>query len=395
MDALVTTPSAGRAEVLSTLAGQDAAEWDAIAHPEHTIQRHGYLRALETAAINDCQYRFFTFRGTDGVLLAHSCFYAITTELDLFLPRRSWLASVIRMARRVLPRFLAFRSIECGVPAALGHTLAFHPRVDTAERRRIVDALADAMIDFAETEGAGLLVARDFLPAEMELPEALAGKGYRRARNLATNQIRITWRSFDEYLASLRHRYRQPIKRDLQRAHEAGLRREDVHDFAPFAARMADLLGEVRKRSSAYERERLGPEFFVSLAASAGDAVSVRLYWLGRELVGFLLTHFGDRVAAPTYMGIDYQYNEQFPLVFNVYYDCIRDAIERGMSVLDFGIANYEVKAKLGARCVPLYVYLRHRRPWLTVPLCWMFDRMTPRHQTIDRHIFHETADAR
>jgi hypothetical protein len=111
------------------------------------------------------------------------------------------------------------------------------------------------------------------------------------------------------------------VRLNLARAKRAGLRIERVQEFASMAAEMARLWRLTHLRSTAYQREVLGPDYFENLAARLGDRTFATFLWLGSRLVGFTLYLLDDTVLVPSYIGIDYAYNDEAALVFNAYYD--------------------------------------------------------------------------
>ena len=71
---------------------------------------------------------------------------------------------------------------------------------------------------------------------------------------------------------------------------------------------------------------------------------------------GCLTSHFA---------GIDYGRHRETAAYVGLLQELVRIAIATGCRWVDFGQNSYYLKARMGARCTPLYVYLRHRRPIL------------------------------
>ena len=384
----------GGATVVDSLDQIDGAEWDSILLPNRLAQSHRFHRALAASKINDCDYRYFRYRDAGGRLAAQCSFYAISTPLDLFLPRSNPAARVLAGVRRLYPRFLDFRVVECGGPTTLGYPVAFRAGVVGEERRDIWRALVRAMESFAAEKKAGLLVVRDF--REDERPDAapLVEQGFACVPNLENTVLRMRWATFDEYLGSLRAHYRRQIRLNLARAERAGLRLERVRDFAPWASEMARLWRLTHLRSTAYQREVLGPDYFENLAARLGDRTFATFLRLGSRLVGFTLYLLDDTVLVPSYIGIDYAHNEEAALVFNAYYDWVRTGIDLRVPLMSLGITTYEPKLRLGATIEPLAIFMRYRRPGLTPALAAAYRWMTPRQSRTRHDVFVTRATA-
>jgi predicted N-acyltransferase len=374
--------------VVDSLEHIDGAEWDSILLPNRLAQSHNFHRALACSKINDCDYRYFRYRDASGRLLAHCSFYAVSSPLDLFLPRSHPASLALRGARALHPRFLVFRTVECGSPTTLGYPVAFRAGVPAEQRRDIWHALIRSMESFAAGKKADLLVVRDFREDERSTAAPLIELGFACVPNLENTVLRMRWGTFDEYLGSLRAHYRRQVRLSLARAQRAGLRIERVRKFAPMAAEMARLWRLTYLRSTAYQREVLGPDYFENLAACLGDRTFATFFWLGTRLVGFTLYLLQDTVLVPSYIGIDYAYNDEAAIVFNAYYDWVRTGIDLGVPVMELGITTYESKLRLGAEIERLAIFIRHRRPGLTPAIAAAYRWMTPRQSRTRHNVF-------
>jgi hypothetical protein len=168
----------GGAPVVDSLERVDGAEWDSILLPNRLAQSHRFHRALASSKINDCDYRYFRYRDASGRLVAYCLFYAISTPLDLFLPRSSPATRVLTGVRLLYPRFLDFQMVECGSPTTLGYPVAFRVGVSAEQRREIWRALIRSMESFAAEKKADLLVVRDFREDERPTAAPLVEQGF-------------------------------------------------------------------------------------------------------------------------------------------------------------------------------------------------------------------------
>jgi predicted N-acyltransferase len=378
----------GGATVVDSLARVDGTEWDSILLPNRLAQSHRFHRALAASKINDSDYRYFRYRDAGGRLVAHCSFYAISTPLDLFLPRSSPAARVLAGVRSLYPGFLRFRVVECGSPTTLGYPVAFRAGLAPEERREIWHALVRSMESFAAEKQADLLVVRDFREDERPTAAPLVEQGFACVPNLENTVLRMRWATFDEYVGSLRAHYRRQVRLNLARAERAGLRLERVRDFAPLASEMARLWRLTHLRSTTYQREVLGPDYFENVAACLGDRTFAGVLRLGSRLVGFTLYLLDDTVLVPSYIGIDYAQNDEAALVFNAYYDWVRTGIDLGVPLMSLGITTYESKLRLGAEIEPLGIFIRYRRPGLTPALAAAYRWMTPRQSRARHNVF-------
>ena len=371
-----------KAEVLDSIAQIDAGEWDAIVPAGELICTHRYLRAVERSGINDCRFHYPVVY-QDGRLVAHGCAYAISSELDIFVRGRA--KRLIAAVRRVCPRFLVFRAIECGTPVAMGTTLSYAEGVD---RGAALTAILDSLEAVARRERMPAVLLRDFFPSDLAFYDSLLGRGYTRAANLSRALLETPWKSFDDYLASLRRKYRYRVKEHRRRLVRPEVTVEFATRFAHLAEELAGLWRNVYDHATEYRRERLTPEFFRRIDEGLGEESGVVLIRVGGRLAAFMLLLFAGPRMTSLYCGMDYALNEEYALYFNLFYESILAGLARGMKEFDLGPTSLETKKALGGVPQPVFVYLRYRNPVGNAVIPRAFAALAPRDRTPPRRAF-------
>lgn len=96
-----------------------------------------------------------------------------------------------------------------------------------------------------------------------------------------------------------------------------------------------------------------------------------------------MLLFFDDETVTPIFCGLDYAFNREYAVYFNLFYKSIEVAIDSRMKDIDLGITTLVPKAELGAEIVPLYMYMKHRNPALNRIVPRLFEIMTPAQPTV------------
>ena len=377
-----------RVEVLSSLEEVAPEAWNAIVGPDGLIRTHGYLLAIERSRVNECRHRYFVCRGEHGEILAHAGYYLIANRLDLFVPKGSRLARVLAFVRKFAPDVLTLRTLECGTPTALGHTISFSTRLSQSDRSRILGLLVDAMDSDCRVLDAAAIVIRDFRDDELAAFSSFVGAGFQLVPNLDNTTFAVRWASFEEYLRALSGRYRRTIRHEMKLAAEAGVRCEHVVDFSAHAEDMARLWTLTAQNAREYQREVLDADYFRNLNGCEPGRTSATLFRIGDTLVAFVMYLEDETVLTPVYIGVDYTYNRKAALVFNTYYDMIRRGIETGKRTIKLGNTAYDTKLRIGARLEPLRMYVRHRSHRLTRPIAALFRWMAPQQGRVSWNVF-------
>ena len=369
-------------DILGSVGELDATVWDAIVPPGELLCTHRYLRAVEESGINDCRFHYPVVYD-NGRLVAHGCAYAISSELDIFVrgPAKRLLAAV----RRVWPRFLVFRAIECGTPVAMGTTISYAPGAD---RGAALAAMIDGLEAVARRERMPAVLLRDFFPSDLAFYDSLLGRGYTRAPNLSRALLVVRWRSFDGYLDSLRRKYRYRVKEHRRRLARPEVTVEFATRFAHLAEELAGLWRNVYDRAAEYRRERLTPEFFRRIDEGLGEESGVVLIRVGGRLVAFMLLLFSGPRMTSLYCGMDYALNEEYALYFNLFYESLLVGLGRGVEEFDLGPTSLETKKALGGVPQPVFVYLRYRSALGNAVIPRLFTALAPRDRTAPRRAF-------
>ena len=364
----------------------DEKEWDSIVEKNRLICTHSYIKAIEQSNINDCRY-FYPVFYDKGEIVAHTSIYFISTELDLFA--KGFLKNTIDIIRRGWKGFFILRSIECGTPVSLGNTISFKEGVDRVE---IMNLLCAETERIAADIGAPVLLFRDFYDHETGFFDLLKKRGYSRINNLPNTKIEIKWKSFDDYLSSMRSQYRYKVIDRMNAFRTGGFSMEVVRDFSLYADDLERLCKNVYDNAKEYKRERLPAEFFKSINTHLEQRSAVILIRRDSVIVGFTLLFFDHETLIPIFSGLDYDYSKEYAVYFNLLYKIVEVAIESGKKEVDLGITTLVPKKEIGADVVPLHMYMKHSKRIYNRIVPKLFSLMTPQDTSTPRSVFKRTA---
>lgn len=163
--------------------------------------------------------------------------------------------------------------------------------------------------------------------------------------------LSLPFKSFEEYVSSLRSDYRNRAKKVLKKSSSLQIRFIDnTKEFTDKHYRMyRNVQGKSRVRIETLSKEYfMGEQFKVFVAEKDGEAVGfVQLLENGEELIF-------------EFVGVDYDYNEQYSVYHRMLFEIIRYGIENGFKTIDFGQTADDIKLKLGSEYTYLYAALHH-----------------------------------
>jgi predicted N-acyltransferase len=336
----------------------DATAWDSIIGTNALVRSHAYLAAIESSSINDCKHFYPVISNPSGIVVAHASVYTITTDFSQLLP--SVLRSVCGIVRRRWVRFLQIKITECASPLSASHGISFSSDDDPVLLIREISMAIEAV---AKSENSPLIVIRDFLTSERTRFDSLLTSGYNLVSNMPLARIRIRWRSYDEYLASMRARYRKDVKRRLMSAERRGQKVSTITAFGCDAALWVRQVRTVFEHTKGFKREVISSDYYEHMDRNLGDkSVLVAAMREGRFVAHGMVLH-DDTATIATYFGRDpgAANQEWFQLVNEV----IRIGIDRKSEFINLGLGSYDAKTNVGADIEPLYVYSKSTVPFV------------------------------
>jgi predicted N-acyltransferase len=332
----------------------DVAEWDEIVGEGCFFQTHSALSFLEQD-LAGCRPRYLTFRTGEGRLAGHVAAYTMGTDLLIF--SRGRLKAAVDRIRRLVPGCLTARVLECGCPLAPGNPLSLRKGVDFAD---VAGPLVRALDTIAAEEGIRLILMRDFREEEMSSLASLETLGFNRISNLPTTELEIRWASFDQYVAAMRSHHRVNLLRRLRIARRRGLTVRLRRDFSGLAEQLARQWRNVHDRAKEYRREQLGSEFYRGVEEALGRRCQLLEVLDGETLVAHALIAVDRATLAWLFFGRgdgEIRDGAYFLAMARIIELAIEERVER----IEMGLTTYFAKLDVGARMVPLWMFLRFR----------------------------------
>jgi predicted N-acyltransferase len=289
---------------------------------------------------------------------------AMILELVKDIDRENSVAQAILGGNRLghsLFTNLFLPNLAAGVPHGYGGQLLVDSNGDAGWRAKIARTLVAEAEALSESFGAPLWFP-NVLATDKLLLETLHQADYLSTRYLPLAEIAIDWDTFDDYVASLKHRSQNVVKdirRERNRCRAAGVTFEEPSDLSNSDSKLVEMASEtyLRHGNSRFPFSRgffsalhhqLGPNFLVCLASKSGHPL------------GFVtMLSDGDTAWADSY-GLDYAHPDSKFVYFNLVYQWpIRKAIELGLKRIVFGRGQYELKSRRGCTLIDSYLLVK------------------------------------
>ena len=371
-------------KIYRSIAEVNADQWDAIVDKDCIFCTYRYVEALEKSGFNENRCYYLAIYDGDEII-AHASAYLMSAELDLFAGE--FVKKITNLVRRKWKDFLVLRSIECGPPIALGNALSFKDGVDRAQALQLI---CQGIEGLAKELGMRFILFRDFYDHDMKFFDLLKERGYMKIHNLPNTNIKIKWKSFDEYLDSMRSNYRRKIIKRMDACAKANISIEVMKNLSDHTHELKRLYDNVYDQAKEYKRERLSGAFFQNIGKYFGGKAIILSAMKEGKLIGYMFLFISGKTMISAFPGLDYDYNKEHCIYFNLFYKSIELAIETGMDEIDTGITTLNPKRDMGCNVGTLNMYMRHSNPFLNKILPLLFDMITKPDTSKPRNVFKE-----
>ena len=310
-----------QARIARSLAGVDAAAWNALPGAEAPFLRHEFLLALEetgcATAETGWDARHILLHHDDGRLAAAMPLYLKPHSWGEFVFDFAWADAYHRAGLADYPRLVS----------AVPFTPATGPRLLAAgsDRRRLLDA------------ARGLLQETDLSSLHVLFPAAEDRECLEDAGLMPRLDCQFHWRnegfaSFEEFLAGFTSEKRKKLRRERRRVAEAGIACRTVtgRDLDP---RLIDSIHHLHAITFARHGHApyLNRAFFGRIAASLPDALVVELAEMDGEPVACSISLRGRDALYGRYWGASGEFHSlHFELCYyrGIEY-CVREGLAR------------------------------------------------------------------
>jgi predicted N-acyltransferase len=318
-----------------------------------------YILAVENAMAAECGFRHVMIRDQDDRLVATACLCSYSVDGGVLAEGDA--KKITDVISRFAPVLLRTHVLLCGLPVSSGSShLRFAPHAD---RKAVLQHLEGIVRAFAREKNSHCVVYKEFSSEEFDDVAYLEDLGYRRADSLPMNCVPAEFQSFDDYLSRIGSAKRRSIRRSQEKFASFGFQVEHRTGGQGAAELYTDevhALYEAVLSRATVRFENLPAEYFRELARQLPDNSLFTFVSREGRIVGFAATLLSEGLFDQMFIGLDYDLNRECDLYFNIFYEAMRAAFERGPRRIYVGQTSDDFKhQKLSTFQIPLRIYAK------------------------------------
>lgn len=227
----------------------------------------------------------------------------------------------------------------------------------------VFEILGDCLEDYAdEIKNVDLVVLKD-LKQQWHFAEGLMAEN--QFNTIQSEPVMIldldkNWTSFNDYLSSLKTKFRTKAKSAFSKSQYLTSKELDVEEIAENLSKMKVLYGNVESNAS-FNICALNLDTYYQFKKELGQNFIIKAYYLNNEMVGFLTAMRQENSLDAHFVGIDYNFNKEHAIYQRMLYDYIDFGISQKVKSINFGRTATEIKSTVGAKPYLLPSYIKHR----------------------------------
>jgi len=344
--------------IRETIRQCNADEWDEIVRASLSgiLMSHGFVAAVEEAFENQARFAHAVVYA-DGRAVACGSFCAFPIDLNLLAD--GFARRITEILSKPVPSLMRKKIVFCGLPVSVGAKhLAIAPG---ARHEDVLRTMHEIAVSLARREHAPYIVFKEFPDEDRQKMDFLHQLGYRRFSSPAMNTFGRQFADMGSYVAALRSRYRQCVRKSLDKSRAADLRYERLTDtgtilrlYSPSLHRLYEAVA----LSSTHRLELLPLSFFHGLARHLSGLVGLTLVYAGDRVAAFNWNLLHEGVYHFLFAGLDYDLNPSLDLYFNLMYAEMDYAFRAGAETLVFGQTADDFKLRLGCTQERRFFYI-------------------------------------
>ncbi|MGB1041446.1 MAG: hypothetical protein ACPGVD_11275 [Flavobacteriales bacterium] len=172
--------------------------------------------------------------------------------------------------------------------------------------------------------------------------------------------IHESWKSKDDYLFSLKTKYRTRAKSVFKKSKNILIKDLSSLEINSNLTIIGELHANVIEKSN-FSLGQINPLTFVKLKENLGDQFILRGAFLNDKMVGFSTSFIHNNILEANYVGIDYELNFDLAIYQRLLYDYTELAIQLKAKELQLGRTSELIKSALGALPENMKLYVKHR----------------------------------
>lgn len=336
--------------------------WNNVLSTRNIYLSIPYLRALEKGlTAYDFKYIIFLDAGEPiGI-----CYCQIIKITSAEINTTALVKRMGGMLPESIINSIDLRVLICGNAFASGENgFLFNEEIDTKYALDLVNQAIEEVHLGEKKSGKKISITmiKEFWPESFEALSYLKEKGCSEI-NIDVNMVltlKESWKTFEDYVNGMNSKFRTKLKQVFQKSNSIEIKEFTIESIENQLEIIDELYNTIVDRAH-FSFGRLNASTLLEVKRALGDAFYFNGYYLNGKLIGFSTATTFDNVLDGNFIGLDYDYNQEYAVYQRMLYDFVNHAFRKGAKYVKIGRTAEEIKSGVGALPVEMKFYAKHR----------------------------------
>jgi hypothetical protein len=338
-------------------------DWNLVVGNQNTYLSLPYLKAIEFG-LSQYVFKYVIFYNQEKqpVGVAYCQVIGITSNeinTDALVQRMGG------MLPKSLINSLDMRILICGNAFASGENgFLFNREISNEDALNALNSAVDEIhsIEKQKNKKIAVTLIKDFWPESFESLAFLKEKGCSEI-DIDVNMVLTLddkWHTFEDYLAAMNSKFRTKAKQVLKKSSALEIVNFDIETITNRLSQIDELYNTIVDRAN-FSFGRLNAQTLLNVKEALGDDFLFKGYYLNEKLIGFSTATAFDDVLDGNFIGLDYDFNQEYSVYQRILYDFVEHAVSINAKYVKIGRTAEEIKSGIGALPVNMKFYAKHR----------------------------------
>jgi len=367
-------------------------EWNSLVG-DRIFMRSAFLTALEKTPPSGTSYRYALVYEEEKLMgIVYFQVKKInlykSLRLDVAEPQGFW-NKLAHWGKCVLAKPLKANLLVLGNMTLTGSNgFLFDEKVEDEKAFRLAKYATEEVICHLKREKIKIaaVLIKDFYEVDKFANDELGYTEFKVQPNMILS-LDKEWKSFEDYLAGMRSKYRVRVRRARKKAADLEKRKLTLEEIHAYCDEISALYQNVANQAG-FNLFILPPNYFYSLQKHLKDRMELIGYFQGDKMVGYYtsIQSHGDLDAH--FLGYDPDCNRESQLYLNMLYDLVEDAIRLGSDRLIMSRTALEIKSSVGAEAYSMVLYLKATNSLFNLGVAKALNYFKPKEDWVPRSPF-------
>jgi hypothetical protein len=341
----------------------NTAEWAAFNANQNIYLSPSYLQVVEGALKEELQFSYILFHNSNGELVA-TAYLQLAKFIDTKANYQDSICRVQGILKSTILKKLEVNVLVCGNIFACGENgFMYSSQLSASTAYFNLNKALNQLKKAEHHKEFSILLMKEFWPATHVERSHLLTNNYSDFSIDVNMVLKIhpSWNDFDAYLQCMTTKFRTRAKGVFKKSKVLVKQSFNASDIAKHEKRIDELYGFVLTKSD-FNFGTINAKVFAGFKEHLKENFSFTGYFLNEVLIGFSTSMLSNGTMDANFVGLDYQYNNQYAVYQRMLYDFVEVAIKEQLTELRLGRTAEEIKSCLGAEPVTMKLYLKHKK---------------------------------